>query len=140
MQQLGKMEEVKSMVFLREIYREGSFSSVFLGSTIEEDVHGRGKGISFCINFDLTLQRRFRDSVKMEFLLDAKSSEPLNICFASDILGTMLEGRGLEHQLGFNARGQEAARKRKYQLQHQITGGKVVPANLHLKVKAAGPN
>jgi len=47
-------------------------------------VCGRGKGISFRINFALALQRRFRASVKMQFLLDARSSEPLSICFVSD--------------------------------------------------------
>lgn len=48
-------------------------------------MRGRGKGISFCINFALALKILFRASVKMQFLLDARSSEPLSIYFASDM-------------------------------------------------------
>lgn len=48
-------------------------------------MRGRGKGISFHINFVLAPQKRFRASVKMQFLLDARSSEPLSIYFASDM-------------------------------------------------------
>lgn len=100
MQQLGKMKKrkMKTRVFpihLRKIYR-GQFSSGFLGSTTEKDVCGGSKGISFCLNFVLAPQRRFRASVKMQFLLDARIPELECLCSIWHCsLGTVLEGRGL---------------------------------------------
>lgn len=94
MQQQGKRKKRKLKAgyfpFQRNLQKRliQSFSvrllQSFFGSTTDEDVRGMGKGISFSINFALALQRKPRASVKMQFLLDARSSEPLSICFVFD--------------------------------------------------------
>lgn len=93
MQQQGKRKKIKLKGYFpsqRNLQKRlnQSFSvrllQSFFGSTIDEDVRGRGKEINFSINFALALQRKPRASVKMQFLLDARSSEPLSICFVFD--------------------------------------------------------